>query len=430
MEMAKKVIFDPPQPSVEAAQSKTSLLSNLGMFSAGLALKYRRDSTQLNLYYHETRQIAYLQEVPISGSLEGLYEEIRTNPEAEKKYFQTIDLNDWPQKLSRITKPVVNYESMPVAFLSVQHGYPNTRGEINWVPYVFEKKDPDDARAIFEFTQKQADQVSNPPQGWKPDMSFLKRKVHMKEEANPFANSFERIQIRDNIIDLDPSPNGTLINDATVEVRADDAGRLRVGPIGLGVEIENSKQIVEVIFQLTDDQYRVREDFEPVRFTWSYEDQNSSRYWAIYSQDATVRPYFKYQVKVTVKGTLTTKGMEWAGPWVNSLGNGPLMISVPAPEDRDTTILRSYAITEAKRMKREKQALESMVAPPAGNTGSEIKTDRIVPPASGQHEGAGSEIGQPPVAAEPGRALQPLEGNAVEKRKMEFVMEGNSLPVN
>jgi len=379
MEQAKKVIFDPPQPTVEAAQANSGLTSAISPWSAGLALKYRRDETHLELNYHETRQIAYLQEVPISGSLEGVYDEIKKNPEAEKKYFQTVDLNDWPQKLSRVTKPVADFESQPIAFLSVQHGYPNTRGELNWVPRTFDKSDPPTTTAIFEFVQKIADQVTNPPKGWKPENTFLKRKVHMKEESNPFANIFERVQIKDNVIDLDPGPTGTMINDVTVEVRADDAGRLRVGPIGLGVELENSKQVVEVIFQVTTEDGKAIPDYEPVKFRWKYDDQETPRYWSIYTQDSAVRPYFKYQVKVIVKGSLTTKGMEWAGPWINSLGNGPLMITVPTPEDRDIQIIRNFRTVEAQRKREEAKRLsDRSVIPPADVNINPPVTDVVI----------------------------------------------------
>ncbi len=376
MEEAKKVIFDPPQPNVEAAEAKSSPVSLFSPYSAGLALKYRRDSTKLDLYYHETRQIAYLQDVPISGSLEGVYEEIKKNPEAEKKYFQTVYLDDWPKKLSRITKPVADFESMPIAFLSVQHGYPNTKGEINWVGRTFSKTEPD-ATGIFDFVQKQKDDVANPPKNWKPDLTFLKRSVHMKEDANPFTNLYDRVIIKDNKIDLDPAPNGTLINDTTVEVRADDAGKLRVGPIGLGVELENSKQIVEVVFQVTDENFKVLDGYEPVKFSWKYDDQNTNRFWAIYTQDTAVRPYFRYQVKVIVKGTLTTKGMEWAGPWMNSLGNGPITISVPTPEDRGIQIIRSYKMRELQA-KRDFAARQPEAPAAAPSTPSAAPTERVV----------------------------------------------------
>jgi len=44
-------------------------------------------------------------------------------------------------------------------------------------------------------------------------------------------------------------------------------------------------------------------------------------------------PSFKYQVRVIVKGSIFTKGMEWTGPWQTGSANGPLTISVPTPED-------------------------------------------------------------------------------------------------
>lgn len=394
MEEAKKVIFDPPMVNEEAAKTQNKPTAIFAPYSAGLALKYRRDSTKLELYYHETRQIAYLQEVPISGSLEGVYDEIQKNPEAEKKYFHTVDLNDWPQKLSRITKPVADFDAMPIAFLSVQHGYPNTKGELNWVGRTFSKSDPADTTGIFEFVQKQKDQVDNPPANWNPDQTYLKRTVHMREDSNPFANLFDKVVIRDNKIELDPQPNGSLTNDTTIEVRADDAGRLRVGPIGLGVELENSKQLVEVVFQLTDENFNVLGDYEPVKFIWKYDDQQTSRYWSIYTQDTAVRPYFRYQVKVIVKGTLTTKGMEWAGPWMNSLGNGPLTISVPTPEDRGIQIIRNYKTRELQASRElAKRAIESPVIPPSA---AEVIPGRTVVAA------------EPPVATEETTAIEYL----------------------
>ncbi|HEU5145442.1 MAG TPA: hypothetical protein VFT90_01945, partial [Chryseosolibacter sp.] len=77
MEQAKKMIFDPPQPQVEAAQASSGAF---GIWGVGLALKYRRDETKLELYYHEKRQMSYLQDHTISSSLEGLNEEIQNNP--------------------------------------------------------------------------------------------------------------------------------------------------------------------------------------------------------------------------------------------------------------------------------------------------------------------------------------------------------------
>jgi len=47
MDEARKVIFEPPQPEVEAAESSSG--GGLFGYGLGLALKYRRDSTSLEL---------------------------------------------------------------------------------------------------------------------------------------------------------------------------------------------------------------------------------------------------------------------------------------------------------------------------------------------------------------------------------------------
>jgi hypothetical protein len=105
MEAAQKMIFEPAQPKVEPAQAS----SGGGPWGVGVALKYRRDTTKLSLDYHETRQFAYLQDHTIGGSLQGMYDEIKRDPGAEKKYFLSVPLDDWPRKLARVFKPVVNW---------------------------------------------------------------------------------------------------------------------------------------------------------------------------------------------------------------------------------------------------------------------------------------------------------------------------------
>lgn len=327
MEQAQKVIFEPPQPSVQAAEAS----SGSGFWGVGVALKYRRDTTRLDLYYHETRQLAYNQEHTISSSMEGMYSEMKQDPSSEKKYFLSVFLDDWPRKLGRVFKPVVNWQSQPIAFLSAQVGYPNTRGELQWTGTVFQKTDGDSATWKIGITQKTLADVARPPEGWKPDLTYIKRKVHLLEPGDGFDNPFVRNQIEQDVIDLDPEPNGTPLNDVTLEVRADSAGRLAVGPIGLGAVLEDARQTVEVTFEPTDDRGQPV-GREAVRFQWAFGDQDQPRYWAVYTGDPTLRPFFRYKVLVVIKGSLFAKGMSWEGPWVESNGNGPMMVVVPQPD--------------------------------------------------------------------------------------------------
>lgn len=374
MEQAKSVIFT-PAPEVEAAEAESGKGSSLFGFGGGFALKYRQDRASLQLHYHETRQLAYLQDHVISSSLEGMHDEIQADPSAEGKYFQTIYLDDWPRKISRITKPI-GLGSDAVAFMSAQIGYPNTAGELMWTGRPFQKSDPDDYSWKIGITQKFAEDVDNPPADWAPDVTFVKRAIHMNEEPDAFDSPFHRIQMDDNIIHLDEGPSGTPLNDITLEVRADDAVRLAVGPINLGVELENSRQIVEVTFRSTDEDENVIERFEPIKFSFNNEDQNQNRFWTIYSSAQDVGAYFDYQIRVIVKGSLFTKGMEWIGPWTPMTGNGPLMLSVPTPEDEGVTTVRSFPLAGTAA-----DDTDAPSAPPSSNE------DSSAPPSSDENAG-------------------------------------------
>ena len=327
MEAAQKMIFEPPPPKVEPAQAS----SGGGPWGVGVALKSRRDQTNLTLDYHETRQFAYLQEHTISSSLEGMYDEIKRDPTAEKKYFLSVPLDDWPRKIARVFKPVVNYASQPVAFVSAQVGYPNAQGELQWTGKLFQKADGDDATWRVALSQKLKNDVANAPAGWEPDKTFIKRKVHMQEPGDMFADPYVVNQIDQNEIDLDSGPNGTPMNDTTLEIRADSAGRLAVGPMALDVVLEDVRQTVEVALDPTDAAGNSL-GREQVRFRWQFQDQDRARLWSIWTGDPAFRSFYRYKVQVTIKGSLLQHGQSWEGPWVAGNGNGPLTIAVPPPD--------------------------------------------------------------------------------------------------
>src|SRR5262249_55815540 len=93
-----------------------------------------------------------------------------------------------------------------------------------------------------------------------------------------------------------------------------------------------AKQVVEVTFQALGN----RDDGQPrppVKFGWQFNDQTEPRYWMIFTGQPSFIPKYQYQCHVIVKGGIFTKGSEWTGPWVDASANGPLMISVPTPDD-------------------------------------------------------------------------------------------------
>ncbi|WP_410667916.1 hypothetical protein [Amycolatopsis sp. cmx-4-68] len=340
MEQAQKAIFDPPAFNEEPAKASGGVAG----FGGGVALKLRRDQTHLHLEYHERREIAYLQDFPISGLLEGLHDEIKADPAAEKKYFTTLYLSDWERKVSRVFAPVVNWPDparkwvgQPCAMLSVQAGYPNTQGVVQWAGHLFQANDaPADAHWAMAVEMKDAADVANAPAGWTPDKTFVKRKVHFAEPPSPLENPFVRADIEKNVVDLDPGDLGTLTNDINIEVRVDEVGGLAVGPIFLNVDLESSKQIVEVTFRALGKKDDGTER-APVKFSWGYGDQNEPRFWVLFTGQPDFLPKYQYQVRVVVKGSIFTKGMEWTGPWEDASSSGPMMVSVPTPEDPGVT---------------------------------------------------------------------------------------------
>ena len=332
MEAAKKVIFDPPQPDVEPASASGSGLSELSPWGAGVALKYRRDETHLELEYHETQQFAYLQDHTISSSLAGMYDDMRRDPDGERKYFLTVYLDDWPRRLARLCRPVAAWGDHTVEFLSVEVGYPNTSGELQWEGHSFAGGEGQDGTWKFQTAQKRLEDVSDAPAGWKPDLTYVKRKVHLAEPPSEIEDPYRRIQIERNVIDLDPEPSGQLLSDTNLEVRADSAGRLAVGPIELGVVLTDETQTVEAVFEPVDPDSNEPVGMGQVRFRWDQDDYDRDRTWMVFTGDPAFRPFYRYKVIVTVKGTLFEAGRSWEGPWTQASGNGPLVVNVPRPD--------------------------------------------------------------------------------------------------
>ena len=337
MDQAQKTIFDPAPFNEQPAEAHGGGFLGLG---GGAAFKLRRDHSHLHLRYEENDVIGYLQEYPSRASCEGLYDEIKADPSAEKKYFRTLYLGDWERKVSRVVKPVVNWPDPaqkwvgePVAFLSAQIGYPNTEGVVQWDGHVFQPSDGPDAVWNTATEMKATGDVANAPAGWTPDKTFLKRQIHLNEPPSDL-----REPVR-------ADPGGE-------ERRRPRPGRPRLAggrhqPRGPGRQRRRARRRADLPRRRPGERQADRRgrasrrtarrttacDRAPVKFSWKFDDQTEPRYWMVFTGQPDFVPRFTYQVRVIVKGSIFTKGMEWLGPEQTMSASGPLMVSVPTPED-------------------------------------------------------------------------------------------------
>lgn len=227
---------------------------------------------------------------------------------------------------------------------------------------------------------KAATDVANPPAGWKPDITFIKRQIHFTEPPNETQYPYARIVVEQNMVDLDPGDTGTLTSDINLEVRVDNAGMLNVGPIALDVDLDSPKQIVEVTFQAQGNQADGSAR-APVKFEWNATNQTEPRYWMMFTGQKDYIPRYKYQVRVIVKGSIFTKGMQWTGPWVDAAANGPIMVTVPTEEDAGVTITRDYVPQAAQGTSSPPPPLPSSGSsspPPPGKSASGQSATRTI----------------------------------------------------
>ena len=396
MDLAKTTIFDPPPFNEQPAEASGGFLG----LGGGVALKLRRQKITLSLDYHERKEMAYLQSYPISGSLDGLSDVITADPSQEKKYFRTLDLGDWDRKVSRIVKPVVNWPDAarkwvgePVAFLSVQVGYPNAEGAVQWDGHVFGANDGPDAQWTTATAMKEASDVTNPPAGWAPSKTFIKRQIHFSEAPSALDNPFAAVQVETNLVDLDPGETGTLSDLITNEIRVEETGTLAVGPIMLGAMLDAPNQVVEVTFRAKGKRLDGKER-TPVKFGWKMLDQDEPRFWMVYTGQPDFVPVFQYQVHVIVKGSLLTKGMEWFGPWTDGAASGPSTISVPTPDDPGVV---KKALPEALQGAAATHATPPVgqgtsTPPPAGHSGPTPPPKKSGPPSGSGGNGAKPKV--------------------------------------
>ncbi|MGN9812825.1 hypothetical protein ACTMSW_26170 [Micromonospora sp. BQ11] len=381
LDQAKQVIFQPmPEVQDPAPPKPGGLFGLFGWgFGGGFNLNYRRDKVEIANSFTFNVDEVYAQPTTMGGNVDGIAALLATNPELKSRYLRTLYLDNWERKITTVCRPVIKWPDPergvsgdPVKFASVQIGYPNVSGEIAWSAHQFLPPErPADVNAsgvqgdgqpvgettpvapstagtlvyangssseVFfaRQTQKKAEEVSNPPEGWRPDKVFVRRTIHFDEAASAFDSRFSRIFVEANEVDLDAGEFGTLSDELNVEVRADNAGVLALAPITLSRTLTESNQVVEVQVQ-PDGKGPDGADRPIGTFTFTLADQDKERRFGLYTGRPGASPGYRYRVRVVIKGTLTEDGDEWLGPWQSGDGSGDLLVRVPKKTDPGVT---------------------------------------------------------------------------------------------
>lgn len=354
MEQATKAIFDPAPPNVDAAEANARKGFFGGLFGSGaFELKKKYERRELSLKYNEKRTTRYLKHHRADGHLRGFFNELQEDPDAIDKYFTRVDLTDWARKVQRVVTPVVNWPEPgrvfvgdPVETVFVSVGYPNMDGNVDWNGTKFTASGPVDW--TFKAARKDLSQVSDPPDGWSPEDTFVRRRVILKEPSGENDSRFVRTFVERNSIDLDPE-EGTMISDLQIEARADSVGKFELGPIAPFIDLERG-QAIELELQPLGENADGGE--RPItRFTWTGADVDETgslrkAYYERYTGEQDLRPAYRYRVTVRIMGTISSRGEEWTGPWHEFEGNGELLFNVPLKEDVDSQHVRRLDVRE------------------------------------------------------------------------------------
>jgi hypothetical protein len=383
LDQAKQVIFQPmPEVQDPAPPKPGGVLSIFGWgFGAGVNLNYRRDHVEIANSFTFSVDEMYAQPSTLGGNVDGLADLLAAHPEQRSRYLRDLYLDNWARKITTVCRPVVQWPDPakgvtgdPVAFASVQVGYPDVDGKIAWMAHEFQAPEhPDEVGAthvegdgapvtqstvqspdnsatlvyangnsneVFfaRQTQKKADEVSNAPQGWRPDQVFVRRTISFTEAPSALDDPYSRIFIEANDVELDPGEFGTLTDSLDVAVRADNAGVLALSPIGLNITLDDDSVVVEVQVQAKGNGPDGAE--RPVAtFSFTRADLAKARRFALYTGQPGKPPGYRYRVHVIVKGTIFAHGQEWIGPWQDGDGVGPLTVSVPTKTDPGVTVI-------------------------------------------------------------------------------------------
>ncbi len=308
----------------EAAEAETSTTPWFWFRGGGFAMKDREDITKGSRTY--TKEINKQVERPdvLSSQMEGLFDELKNDESAEDRYFSEVFFEEGFKKIHVVASANANWPAGdgqagdPIHRLKLQVGYPDSRGNLNWKSAARFKENG--ASPAFS---EQADMVS-----WTPD---TRDRLYVFDftKHDDLGEDADKIHLRE-VVSFIEGPHvaaneiaATDVTDVhTVEVRAETAGELEVGPIGIDMPI-NSEQIKVLVTVKT-------ERFGAETFEFNNENADvPKRYRVWYAAPEDVEPY-QYKTEVIIEGKrFGQRALRWESDWTEREVGGQLEVEIP-----------------------------------------------------------------------------------------------------
>lgn len=375
LDQAKQLIFTPMPQVQDPAPPSGGGFNLFGWgFGGGVSLNFQQDRVNMAQTFDFSLDQIYPQPHTMGGSVDGVADIVAKDPSQKSKYMRKLFLDNWERKITTVCRPVVKWKEEPVKFVSVQVGYPGPDGALAFSAHDFTA--PPEPAAIptadavhdaaapvaettpqapassptltygngtaaevffVRATQKALEDVTNPPDGWTPNKVFVKRTLHFDEPAAESSDQFKKTFVDVNEVVIDPGDHGSMTESLSVEVRADTAGTLALGPMRLFPPMTDATMFVEVEFQITGEP--ALPPRSAVRYEFTLADATTPRFLTVYTGRPDWNPGFTYQVRTLRGGSDDIEAEEWLGPVVEVKGGGELLIRRPAKTGTGVTVI-------------------------------------------------------------------------------------------
>jgi len=356
----KSYIFDRQEPKVDPAVAADThsrrLVKDYSLFwglynhystedsdnGYSYAFKSNVDITRFNSTFTYTLEGPYSILTVASGTMNGLFKEIKAKPELEEAYMHFVNLGDAFKKIhviatSRANWPDATFPGDPLDKLTLSVGYTDSNGVIQYsnsgryydnlskklsapndtAPAIWTKDDKDRV-FVFEFAVNEniAKELQN--------KIFIRRSVAYKMDP--------RVKINDDNTVLVPEEGTT---DTQIEVKANIVGHLIVGPLSLDVNL-NQYTDVEVTFE--------KKGFDPITHLFTAANINDKKVFELWTNENTTAIGWTYKVKVIYKSFGLQPAIDYESeprPMTGSCPNG-IVLQVPPPPDNMIDQLKKY----------------------------------------------------------------------------------------